>query len=144
MKCAIARAAAATRPAHSTSKWQRFIQLMHKRARMNPGSDPVTIDVCAAPPPVCHFVSVTFRNTYCTVSEAAPKHLLFELETRSNGTLTVQMTEQHTYSIIPQVIQNIDFFRQALLLLLRTTTTTKCRDRTSSELLFNFCSSQAA
>ena len=49
------------------SKWQRFIQLMHKRARMNPGSDPVTSAVCAAPPPVCHFVSVTGRIAYLTV-----------------------------------------------------------------------------
>ena len=61
LKCAVARASAAVRSAHSTRKWQPVIQLMRKSARINPDNYPVTIDVCAASLPVCHFVSVTGR-----------------------------------------------------------------------------------
>ena len=67
LKCAIARASAAARSAHSTRKWQRSIRPMRQCARIDPADGTVTIDVCAASPPVCHFVSVTGRIAYPTV-----------------------------------------------------------------------------
>jgi hypothetical protein len=51
---------------------------MRQCARIAPANDMVTIDVCAASPPVCHFVSVTGRIAYLTVSKLIPKRRFFD------------------------------------------------------------------